>query len=198
MGLTSLRNSQLAAVVTSLEMLRKPLLQPQPMMPFRLIRWKQPSTEAYRALFQRVGQNWLWFSRLILEETRLRAILDNENVQIFAVIDRQNLEVGLLELDFRIEEQCEIAYFGVIPELTGKGVGAWLMSQALALGWRKGIKRVWVHTCSLDHPSALKFYMAHGFTPYAREIEIFDDPRLTGIYPSDCAAQIPLLQPGSD
>ena len=89
--------------------------------------------------------------------------------------------------------QCELADFGLVPELTGQGNGGWMMRQALALAWRKGIDRVWVHTCTLDHPSALGFYRRHGFVPYQRTIETFADPRLIGLLPADAAPQIPCL-----
>jgi hypothetical protein len=65
------------------------------------------------------------------------------------------------------------------------------MAQALALAWGKGIDRVWVHTCTLDHPGALGFYRASGFTAISRTIETFPDPRSTGALPADAAPQIP-------
>jgi hypothetical protein len=71
------------------------------------------------------------------------------------------------------------------------------MGQALALAWRQGITRVWVHTCTLDHPAALAFYQRHGFVPYKRTIETFADPRTIGALPADSAPQIPCLAPVS-
>jgi hypothetical protein len=68
------------------------------------------------------------------------------------------------------------------------------MAHTLNLAWRPGIERVWVHTCSLDHPSALTFYIRNGFSPYARAIEHFADPRLMGILPEESAPQVPLLR----
>ena len=64
---------------------------------------------------------------------------------------------------------------------------------AQALAWRKHVARVWVHTCTLDHPRALDFYRKAGFTAISRTIETFADPRLTGALPADSAPQIPLL-----
>nr|MBA3897781.1 GNAT family N-acetyltransferase [Sphingomonadaceae bacterium] len=123
----------------------------------------------------------------------LSAIVNNASVDVYAAVDRAGLEVGMLELDFRAEGQCEIAYLGLIPELAGKGHGRWLMAEALSRAWRAGIERVWVHTCTLDHPSALNFYRAQGFTPFRRQVETFDDPRAFGVLPADAAPQIPLL-----
>jgi GNAT superfamily N-acetyltransferase len=99
----------------------------------------------------------------------------------------------MLELDFREPHGCELAFIGLIPELSGKGHGRWLLAEAVRLAWREGVERVHVHTCSLDHPAALAAYRRAGFTPFKRAIERFPDPRSLGILPNDCAPQIPLL-----
>jgi GNAT superfamily N-acetyltransferase len=132
-----------------------------------------------------------------MDDAELGRIIGDPAVEIFAVLDRQGIEIGFLEIDFREPNAAEIAYLGFVPELVGKGHGRWLMGHALSLGWRKDVKRLWVHTCTLDHPSALGFYRAQGFTPFARAIETFDDPRLTGILRREAAPQIPLLEPAS-
>ncbi|WP_374649455.1 GNAT family N-acetyltransferase [Rhizorhabdus sp.] len=193
MPLTPVAPDQVATIVTSLEMRERPRPRPIPAAPFRLTRWKQPGAEKYRALFRRVGEPWLWFSRLVMPEPELLAIIQDEAVEIYAVEDRRGIEIGMLELDFRIAGEAEIAFFGLVPELAGKGHGGWLMAQALGLGWRGGIDRMWVHTCTLDHPAALAFYRKHGFRPYARAIETFADPRLAGILPADSAPHVPLF-----
>jgi len=99
----------------------------------------------------------------------------------------------MLELDLREPHDCELSFVGLVPELSGKGHGRWLLAEAVRLSWRKGVDRVHVHTCSLDHPAALSAYRRAGFTPYKRSIERFPDPRLLGILPRDAAPQIPLL-----
>jgi GNAT superfamily N-acetyltransferase len=184
---------EIAAVVTLLEMRTRPRPAPLPASRLRLVRWDQPAPDKYRALFRRVGQKWLWFSRLLLDDAGLSAIIHDPAVSIHAVVDPAGIEIGMLELDFRQAEQCEISFFGLIPELAGQGHGRWLMAQALMLGWRKDVTRMWVHTCTLDHPSALGFYRAQGFAPFAQAIETFADPRLLGILPRDAAPQAPLL-----
>lgn len=193
MGLTPVPNGEIATIVTSLEMRDRPRPRPLAPSPLALVHWPAPASERYRTLFRRVGEPWLWFSRLVIADERLRAILDDPAVEVYAATDRAGIELGMLELDFRVAGQCEIAYFGLVPELTGKGNGGWLMGQALTLAWRKGVERVWVHTCTLDHPGALGFYRHHGFVPYRRQIETFADPRLTGLLPRGAAPQIPCL-----
>lgn len=193
MALTPVADAELAAIVTSLEMRERPRPKPIPASPFRLVRWPAPSAAAYRTLFTRIGAPWLWFSRLMLDDEALLAIIGDPAVEVYAVADRAGIEIGILELDFRTPGECEIGFFGLIAELGGKGHGRWLMAETLARAWRKDVARVWVHTCTLDHPSALNFYRAQGFTPFARAIEIFADPRLLGVLPLDAAPHIPLL-----
>ena len=193
MGMTPVPHDHLATIVTDLEMRVRPPLRPSPDSRLRLIRWHQPDLNKYRILFTRVGAPWLWFSRLVMADDALQGIIGDAQVEIYAVVDPAGIEVGMLELDFRKRPDCEIAYLGLVPELTGGGHGRWLMAQTLALAWRAHVECVWVHTCTLDHPSALGFYRAQGFVAIKRKIETFPDPRLIGVLPRDAAPQIPLL-----
>ena len=195
MGLVPVPPGELATVVTSLEMRTRPRPAPMPPARLRLQRWPAPDLEKYRTLFRRVGAPWLWYSRLAMADERLAAIIHDPAVQVFAATDAQGIEVGMLELDFRDAGTCELSYFALVPELVGRGNGRWLMAEALARAWTPGVTRVWVHTCTLDHPRALPFYMAAGFVPYARTVETFADPRLLGLLPREAAPQVPLLDP---
>ena len=193
MGLIPVADDQVATIVTALEMLARPRPRPLPDSPLRLVRWPTPDPAKYRALFRRVGEPWLWFSRLVMDAERVAAILHDPGVHVFAVVDRAGIEVGMLELDFRTEATCELGFVGLVPELAGKGHGGWLMAQALTLAWTPDVTRVWVHTCTLDHPGALGFYRKHGFVPYKRTVETFADPRLAGVLAPGAAPQIPCL-----
>jgi GNAT superfamily N-acetyltransferase len=128
-----------------------------------------------------------------MDDRALTAIIHDPDISIFAAVDRAGVEVGMIELDHREPNECEISYFGLVPELAGKGLGRWLMAEALARAWLRDIKRVWLHTCTLDHPSALNFYRAQGFVAVKRTIETFADPRVAGLLPADAAPQIPCL-----
>ena len=193
MPLTRVPEGTVATVVTSLEMRERPKPRPIAAARFRLARWKAPSPDKYRALFRRVGEPWLWFSRLVMTNEALTAIIHDESVEIFAVEDQRGIEIGILELDFRRAGEVELGFLGFVPELAGHGHGNWLMGQALAMGWRKGVDRMWVHTCTLDHPGALRFYLRHGFVPFERAIESFADPRLAGILAREAAPHVPIL-----
>jgi GNAT superfamily N-acetyltransferase len=201
MSLVPVADGEIATIVTSLEMRERPKARALAPSKLRLDRWREPTPERYRALFRRVGQPWLWFSRLVMGDAPLTAIIHHPDVEIYAVVDPRGIEIGMLELDFREAGMAEIAYFGLVPELTGRGEGRWLMGNALALAWRKAkgrepVERIWVHTCTLDHPRALGFYRAQGFVPYARAVETFTDPRILGVLPEDAAPHIPLLPTG--
>lgn len=193
MGLISVPDDQLATVVTTLEMRERPRLRPMPPSPLRLRRWPEPDAGRYRALFARVGAPWLWFSRLVLDEAALLAIVRDPAVEVYAATDAAGVEVGMLELDFRRTGEAELSYLGLVPELTGRGHGGWLMAEALARLWRPGVGPVRVNTCTLDHPAALPFYRRHGFVAVRRTVETFADPRIAGVLPRDAAPQIPLL-----
>ena len=188
------QNGHLAAVVTFLEMCARPAVS-VPSSNLNLRRITSPKTGPYRELFRRVGATWLWFSRLVMDDAALATIIGDSQVELFAVEDEQGCDAGMLELDFREAGQCELAFVGLTPELSGKGHGRWLLSEATSKAWRDGISRVHVHTCSLDHPAALSAYRRAGFTPFKRAIERFPDPRLLKILPMDCAPQIPLIHP---
>lgn len=198
MGLTPVPRHEVATVVTTLEMRERAQPRPMPPSPLRLTRWREPAPARYRALFRRVGEPWLWFSRLAMDEARLVAIIHDPGVEIFAAEDRTGVEVGFLELDFRRAREAELSYFAFVPELAGQGHGRWLMAQALQLAWRPGVERVWVHTCTLDHPRALGFYRAQGFTAVSRTLETFPDPRALGLLPESAAPHVPLLAPRRD
>ena len=192
MSYEPLANGELAAVVTYLEIRERP----QATIPDSLLTLKRvevPQPEHYRELFRLIGAPWLWFSRLIMDDAHLASIIQHPRVELYSVIDQNGREVGMLELDFREAHECELSFIGLIPELSGIGHGRWLLAEAVQRGWREDVRRMHVHTCSLDHPAALSAYRRAGFTPFKRAVERFPDPRLLGFLPRDCAPQIPLI-----
>ena len=194
MVFSPIANRELGAIVTSLEMTSRPPLRALPASELRLERWQDPTADKYRTLYRRIGEPWLWYSRLLLSDAELLHIIHDPAARLWAVLDRRGIEVGILELDFRQPEQCEIAFCGLVPELTGKGHGKWLIAMALQIGWAEAVvQRMWVHTCTLDSPNALSFYQKSGFTAYQRQLETFPDPRLTGLIPRSAAPHIPLI-----
>lgn len=194
-GYSDVPDGHLAAVVTCLQMLGKVQLRPEhPGAPWQLRRIAQPDTEWYRELFERVGTDWLWFSRLAMPRGELAAILRSSDIEVYA-LTIEGRDEGLLELDFREPRQCELAFFGLTDAVHGRGAGRWLMNRAIEQAWARPIERFWVHTCTHDHPAALAFYLRSGFQAYARRVEVAADPRLTGLVPRTAAAHIPIIEP---
>jgi GNAT superfamily N-acetyltransferase len=100
---------------------------------------------------------------------------------------------GYFELERRADGETQILYFGLVFEFIGRGFGAWFLQAAVDAAWLPGPKRVFVHTCTYDHPRALGLYQRAGFRVYQRREVVFDDPRLTGALPRDL--KHPLLPP---
>ena len=192
-GYTDVPRGKIAAVVTCLEMVARPTPGAEPAeIPWRLRHVADPHPDWFRSLYRRVGADWLWFSRLQLADDALCGIIRDPAVALYALEYRASDE-GLLELDFRQAPECELSFFGVSAPLFGTGAGRWLMNRALELAWARPIRRLWVHTCTLDHPRALAFYLRAGFRPFRRQIEIADDPRITGVLPRGAAPAVPIV-----
>lgn len=192
-GYVDVAPGRLAAVVTSLQMTARPAPLPEPaQVDWTLTRHRTPDPGWYRALFRRVGEEWLWFSRLRMSDAELCAVIHDPAVEVYSVCVAGHDE-GLLEVDFRVPGTCELAFFGLTDALRGRGAGRWLMNRALDAAWARPIERLWVHTCTLDHAAALDFYQRAGFVPVRRQIEVADDPRLLGVLPRTAAPHIPLL-----
>jgi GNAT superfamily N-acetyltransferase len=189
---TPIADGELVAVVTFLEMTERPEVEVPP-SPLFLQRMDRPDLASYRDLFRLVGSPWLWFSRLILDDSKLAAIVHDPGIELFEALDGNGRQGGMLELDFRQEASCELAFVGLVPDLAGLGHGRWLLAEAVSRAWRDDVRRVVVHTCTLDHPAAMAAYRRAGFVPFKRAIERFPDPRLSGILPLDSAPHVPLL-----
>lgn len=194
-GYSEVPDGKLAAVVTYLQMRAKPTLRADVAgEAWQLRRVTRPQVDWYRALFRRIGSDWLWYSRLVMPREDLQAILASADNEVYS-LTADGHDAGLLELDFRRSGECELAFFGLTHALQGRGAGRWLMNRAIERAWARPISRFWVHTCTHDHHEALGFYVRSGFEPYARRVEVADDPRLTGEAPRTAASHIPIIEP---
>ncbi len=193
-GITDLPPGKIAAIVTSLEMFSAPPVRPDPpgMEGFSLDPIGRGDIGRYLAIYRILGERWMWFSRLVKPVAAVEAILADPAVDFFAV-RHAGRDVGLLELDFRVAGEGELAFFGLDETVIGRGAGRWLMNRALALAWSRPLTRFWVHTCTLDHQGAPEFYQRSGFTAFRRSVEIDDDPRLKGQMARDSVAHHPVI-----
>lgn len=191
-GYTDLPPGKVASVVTYLEMRERPS-SPRVPKPDRLSQHRLTGEPGrYRDLFRRIGEPWLWFSRAGMSDEKLTEIIDDPNVETYALNDGST-DIGLLEVDFYADGEAELMYLGLVPDAIGQGAGRFLIEEAIHRAFDRPISRLFVHTCNLDHPGALAFYIRSGFTPYKQAIEVADDPRLLGILPLEAAPHIPVF-----
>jgi GNAT superfamily N-acetyltransferase len=192
-GITSIPPGRVGTIKTYLAMTARPALTSSAPPPgYGLARLKGVDAARYRAIFMTLGRRWLWWSRLLLDETALRATLDRAPLAAYAVT-HQEVDCGLLELDHADQAAPDLAFLGLFEGHTGRGVGNWLMAAALSDLWTPLARRVTVNTCTLDDPRALGFYRRHGFAVDRQAIEIVPDPRRAGVLPPDAAPHIPML-----
>lgn len=166
--------------ITYLEMTQEPLLTLHPPVnvgQLGLIRATKMPIDYYRFLFDQVGRPWKWFSRWLLGDEDLKAIIHDEAVEIF-VLYHDGSPAGFFELDFRSAPDVEILFIGLIGENVGRGLGKFLLANAVQRAWQgqderrergPATTRVHLQTCTLDHPHALGFYQKMGFAPFSQE-----------------------------
>lgn len=157
--------------VTYLEMKSPDQCSPAPGWPepVAVRRAERPPVSFYRYLYDTVGADWDWYERRRLSDDALAAIIHDDAVEVY-VLHVLGAPAGYAELDRRVEDEVEIAYFGLMPNHVGRGLGPALLGWALERAWSYRPRRVWLHTCSLDHPGALAVYRRAGFEVYDREV----------------------------
>jgi len=194
-GYTDLPPGKIATVVTFLEMTTRPAGRAGP-PPSNLAvrRVIDPDPAWYRTLCRRIGEDWLWTFLPLMPEDELIALLRDLAIEIH-VLERDGEAIGIAELDRRQPGEVEIALFGVVPEAIGSGAAHRLMEGVLKGAFRADTRRVWLHTCTNDHPAAVPFYLRAGFEPYKFAIKVSDDPRLTGAYPETADPRVPVIRP---
>ncbi|GLQ77686.1 N-acetyltransferase [Mesorhizobium huakuii] len=162
--------------------------------PLAMTRISEPDTAAYRAIFLEIGAPWLWDRAAEMSDAEISAHFADPRQHLYYGHDESGGHVGMVEFRMDDNNEIEITYFGLLPALTGRGLGKRLMAGALDQAWRLDPGRIWLHTSSIDHHGVIGFYQACGFEPYAAGFEITDDPRIKGTLPRDAAPQIPLIE----
>ena len=126
------------------------------------------SPELGRFLYTAVGRAWGWTDRLSWSHSRWMAHLERPEVEVW-IAHLDGVIAGYAELERQPEESVEIAYFGLLSQFMGKGIGGFLLSDTVQRAFRAGAQRVWLHTCSLDSPRAIENYRARGFKLFKEE-----------------------------
>ena len=119
--------------------------------------------------YKQIGKNYQWFDRLVWTDKNWIEYVSNPN--LFTFVLKNNEEIaGFFELIYhKNRSETEIAYFGLLKEYFGKKLGGYMLSEAIKKSFSFNVKRVWAHTCSLDHKNALKNYLSRGMKIYSTE-----------------------------
>ncbi len=168
--------------VTLLEMTADPKHHagPPPLKPFALLHVERPPVHFYRYLYDTVGRDWLWVDRKVLDDETLAGLIHKEGIEIF-VPYAAGVPAGFFELDTSEPDRVDLAYFGIMPDFIGTGLGKWLLKTAIEMAWAKEPERLTVETCTLDHPRALPLYQRLGFSPYAQQEKVMTIPEDLGL-----------------
>ncbi len=124
-----------------------------------------------RFFYQYIGEDWGWTDKLSWSDEQWKEYSERDNLRTWIAYSNGS-PAGYYELEQSVDGSTEIAYFGLAPKFTGKRFGGFLLSNAIKSAWAwSGTKRVWLHTCTLDHPSALHNYKSRGMEIYREEIK---------------------------
>ena len=135
----------------------------------RIERVNDCSVDLFRYLYREVGRAYSWTDRLSWSDETIREYLATPGVSIW-LMSWEEAAAGYFELRKHEHGGVEIAYFGLLPDFIGRGWGKYLLTRAVQSAWGLGTDRVWLHTCTLDHPSALPNYLKRGFRPVREQV----------------------------
>ena len=153
---------EIPATRTYLEMLERPAsTRPLP-AGYRLARVAACPPSFFRFLYREVGRAWNWLDRLSWSDEEIDAYLTQPGLELW-VLTQDSLPFGYAELHRSDGGEVQIVYFGLMPHAIGKGIGAAFLADTLQRAWNSETRRVWLHTCTLDHEHALATYVKGGF-----------------------------------
>ena len=140
-----------------------------------LVKKIKPDFQLNKFFYKQVGKKHRWIDRLSWSDGKWMNYISNKNLETYIISESDEL-AGFFELLYNPElKETEISYFGLLEAYIGKGIGGYALSVAIKKSFEKNIRRVWLHTCTLDHPNALKNYIARGMTVFRKEnINILD------------------------
>lgn len=162
-------------VVTYLEMTepRHPHVPLPVNLKMMLMRLEEPTVHFYRYLYDAVGRGHLWVERSKLSDSDLLKEIRGPEIDVW-VLYIGGAPAGYFEVDARKSDIAELKYFGLMAEFQGRGIGKWLLAEAISACWSRQPQKVTVNTCTLDGPAALPLYQKMGFVPVAREQRVLE------------------------
>jgi GNAT superfamily N-acetyltransferase len=134
-----------------------------------IMRAVRPTVAYYRFFYDVVGEPWNWSSRKKLSDPEIAAIIHDPLVEMH-VLYIEGVPAGFAELDRRSDGEIELVQFGLLSEFIGQGLGKYFLQWTIDMAWSYQPRRLWLHTCTLDHPSALPNYLKAGFLVYKEEL----------------------------
>ncbi|MEE4238264.1 MAG: GNAT family N-acetyltransferase [Anderseniella sp.] len=160
---------QIDTTVTFLAMDNPPTVRVMPPVNLKLalMHVVDPTVSFYRYLYHEVGKDYYWVDRKALNDDQLAEAINADGVSVYVAYCAGN-PAGYFEIDARDPEKAWLAYFGLLPEFHGMGIGKWLLSEAVRTAWAGKLQSLHVETCTLDAPHALALYQKLGFKPYER------------------------------
>ena len=144
---------------------------------FEIIKCDIPLPEYNRFFYLTVGSPWQWIDKLSWSLEQWREYVERDDLHTW-VGYLHGTPAGYFELEKQPDKSVLLAYFGLIPQFIGKGLGSMLLSKAIECAWEMGASRVWLHTCTRDHAHALGNYQARGFKIYKTEVDPIREPPL--------------------
>tara|TARA_B100001029_G_C15030099_1_gene436341 strand:- start:647 stop:1153 length:507 start_codon:yes stop_codon:yes gene_type:complete len=128
-----------------------------------------PNIELNKFFYKNVGKKYRWIDRLTWDNLKWTSYLENESVQTYVLKVNEDLAGYFEVIRDRAINSSEIAYFGLLDDYIGKKIGGFFLSEAIKICFNLNSKRVWVHTCTLDHKHALKNYLSRGMKIFKEE-----------------------------
>ena len=144
----------------------------------QIIKAEVPSADLQHFLYRSVGGDWFWYEKANWNYAQWLEYAQNPNLHTFVAYIR-GTPAGYFQLEVQPKSDIEITYFGLMTQFLGMGLGGHILTLTIQTAWAMGANRVWLHTCSLDHASALANYQARGFSIYKSETENLEVPEHT-------------------
>ena len=162
-------NNQVERSYLEIRSINDLVVKNQPSNNLYLEKINPPDFQLNKFFYKEIGKKHSWTDRLVWNDKKWIDYLENSRVSTYILKHNKDF-IGYFEQIFDKEKlDSEIAYFGILEEYIGKHLGGYLLSEAINISFNIGSKRIWVHTCSLDHKNALQNYLSRGMKVFKSE-----------------------------